>query len=163
MESFTPAEEYRPSTDAVSYKCGDDPLSIIMKQMQNLNEELTTLKSTINQSNSHSNKQSPRNSKSQLSLPPQTSQTQRTKSPEFSSYNTSLNVASSLTSVSDNENSDSYRTMKRCEKQRGNTRKRSKHPLNNKENGEINETRKSGRIRNNLDYFKTPNGVLLDD
>ena len=49
MEPFTPAEEYRPSTDAVSYKCGDDPLSIIMKQMQNLNEELTTLKSTINQ------------------------------------------------------------------------------------------------------------------
>ena len=47
--SFTSTEELRPGTDAATYKIGDDPLSIIMKQMQGLNQELTTLKSTINQ------------------------------------------------------------------------------------------------------------------
>ena len=73
----------------------------------------------------------------------------------------SLNVACRLSSVSDNE--IQLRTKKKCEKQPGNSKKGSKHRSNNKENGEINETRKSGRIRNNLDYFKTHNGVLLDD
>ena len=160
--SFTSTEELRPGTDAATYKVGDDPLSIIMKQMQGLNQELTTLKSTMNQNNSHPNKQSPHNSKSQFQLPPQTSQSHRVKSSELSSYTKSLNATSSLSSVSDNENSNRY-TAKKCEKQRGNSRNRSKHPSNNKENGEINETRKSGRIRNNLDYFKTHNGVLLDD
>ena len=110
MEYSTSAEENRPGTGAADYKDGNDPLSIIMKQMQTLNEELTTLKSTISQSNSDPNKRSPRNSKSQFPLPPQISQSHRLKSPERSSYSRSLNVASSLSSVSDNENSNSYRT-----------------------------------------------------
>ena len=82
-------------------------------------------------------------------------------------------ITSTMTSLSKDNNSStaskknkskaSTPLPKQIRKSQVNDKSNNKINFVDKENGNINETRRSNRKRNNLNYFKTHNGFLMDE